>query len=348
MRRIAAVLRRPILGAVVTLAAAGCGRSEPGGSSVVGPDPREGSGRNPIVRSRFSSDPAALVHDGRVWLYTGHDEAPSGADQFVMRDWRLYSSDDLVHWEEHGSPISVGTFRWAVGDAWASQAIERDGRVYFYATVRAEDGFAVGVAVAETPEGPFEDARGAPLIANPMTEGPYVNGRRMDWDDIDPTVFVDDDGQAYLFWGNTVLHYAKLTQDMVALDGPIEELTVPHFTEAPWIHRYGGRYYLSYAYGYPEQIAYATADRITGPYTFQGIVNPTVPGSPTNHQAIVTFDGAWYFFYHDARLPGGGAFRRSVSVERMFYDDAGRIFPILQAEYGLDADPPAGAVDSGG
>ena len=298
--------------------------------------------QNPIIRDRFTADPAALVHGGRVYLYTGHDQATPQDPFFVMRDWRLYSSDDMVNWEYHGSPISVQTFSWAKGDAWASQVIERDGKFYFYSTVRHATipGFSIGVAVADRPTGPFRDARGSALITNDMTRGAIVNGTEMDWDDIDPTVFVDDDGQAYLFWGNTKLRYAKLKSNMIELNGPIVDLELPKFTEAPWIHKYNGKYYLSYAYGFPEQIAYATADRITGPYTFQGVINDVIPNSPTNHQSIIEFGGKWYFFYHTAALPGGGEFRRSVSVERMFYNPDGTIRPITQARNGLDVRPP--------
>lgn len=334
-----------LLGATLLGAATACGGvSSPDITLPPGEPTVQNDSVNPIIRERFSSDPAALVHDGQVWLYTGHDEAPIWGQGFEMWEWHLYSSDDMVHWEHHGAPVSVETFDWASRDAWASQAIERDGKFYFYATVRHAtiNGFSIGVAVADSPQGPFEDARGSALVTNDMTAGPGG----MDWDDIDPTVWIDDDGQAYLFWGNTVLHYAKLQDNMTELDGPIVELDVPDFTEAPWIHKYDGTYYLSYAYQFPERIAYATADRITGPYTFRGVINETVPNSPTNHQSIIEYEGDWYFFYHNAALPDGGEFRRSVAVERMFYDAEGNIFPITQAGNGLAVEPPPGAVDT--
>lgn len=336
-----------ILGFII-LFTIGSGCSNETTSTIAPPETQEEEfteRANPIIRERFSSDPAALVHDGKIWLYTGHDEASIYSNFFVMDDWQLYSSTDLVNWEHHGSPVSVETFRWAQSDAWASQAIERDGKFYFYSTVRhaTVNGFAIGVAVADRPEGPFEDARGDALVRNDMTTGPIVNGQQMDFDDIDPTVFIDDDDQAYLFWGNTVLYYAKLKANMIELDGPIQTIDVPSFTEAPWIHKYNGTYYLSYAYEYPERIAYATSDQITGPYTFQGVINEAIQGSPTNHQSIIEYENDWYFFYHNALLPGGGEFRRSVAVERMFYDEEGRIFPIKQARYGLDVEPPQGA-----
>lgn len=302
---------------------------------------------NPIIRERFSSDPAALVHDGRVWLYTGLDEAEPDGRGFHMLEWHLYSSDDLVRWEHHGSPLSVETFAWARGDAWASQAIERDGRFYFYSTVRHATipGFAIGVAVADRPEGPFRDARGSALVSNDMTEGAIVRGREMDWDDIDPTVFIDDDGQAYLMWGNTHLYYAKLGDNMTELDGPIVQIhEVPDFTEGPWLHKHDGTYYLTYAHGFPEEIAYATADAITGPWEFQRVIMEPVPNSPTSHPSVIEFNGDWFMFYHNAELPGGGEYRRSVAIERIFYDEDGQIFPLTQAKHGLAVAPPPGAV----
>jgi beta-xylosidase len=285
---------------------------------------------NPIIQDRFTADPAALVYKGKVYLYTGHDEASPEDKRFVMRDWRCYSSDDLVRWKDHGSPLSAKAFAWARGDAWASQVIERGGKFYWYATVyhAAIPGYSIGVGVADSPTGPFKDARGSALITNDMTRDIDIT-----WDDLDPTVFIDD-GQAYLFWGNTRCRYAKLKPSMTELDGPIVRVDVPKFTEAPWIHKYNGRYYLSYAYGFPEQIAYATADRITGPYTFRGVINDVVPNSPTNHQAIVEFKSKWYFFYHNAALPGGGEHRRSVCVEELFYNPDGTIRPITQTKRG--------------
>jgi beta-xylosidase len=267
-----------------------------------------------------------------VYLYAGHDEAGPADRGFQMRDWRLYSSSDLATWTPHGAPMSVRTFAWARGDAWASQVVERGGRFYWYATLRhaTVPGFSIGVGVADRPEGPFADARGSALVTNDMTHGALLDGREIDWDDIDPTVFVDDDGRAYLFWGNTKLRYARLKANMTELDGPIVDVDVPRFTEAPWVHKRGGTYYLSYAYGFPERIAYATADRVTGPYTFRGVINDTIPRSPTNHQAIVEFGGRSWFFYHNAALPGGGEFRRSVAVEELHYDPDGSIRPVVQ------------------
>jgi beta-xylosidase len=291
---------------------------------------------NPIIKDRFTADAAALVHDGRVYVYTGHDEAKPGAEHFFMRDWCCFSSDDMVNWKDEGTPLRVTDFAWADRDAWASQVIERDGKFYWYApmTPKAGGGFAIGVAVSDSPTGPFKDALGKPLITNDMTKQVDIS-----WDDIDPSVFIDDDGQAYLFWGNQRCKMVKLKANMTELDGEIQALDLPMFTEAPWVHKYNGRYYLSYAYDLPEQIAYATADKIAGPYEFQGIINDTIPNSHTNHQSIIEFKNHWYFFYHTASLPGGEDKRRSVCVDEMFYEPDGKIRPITQDPKGVTESP---------
>ena len=298
---------------------------------------------NPIITDRFTADPAAIVHAGRVYLYTGHDEAKEGTDRhFVMRDWHCYSSDDMKTWKHEGSPISLKAFSWSGGDAWASQVIEKDGKFYWYACTRPRgQGFGIGVAVSDSPTGPFKDAIGKPLITNDMTKGAInkSNGKEIDWDDLDPSVIIDKDGQGYLFWGNTKCRYAKLKPNMIELDGPIHDVDLPNFTEAPWVHERNGTYYLSYAYEFPEKIAYATSDKITGPWTFRGVINDVIPNSPTNHQAIIPFKDKWYFIYHNAALQGGGEHRRSVCVEELFYNADGTIRPITQSKSGEGNDP---------
>ena len=148
------------------------------------------SAQNPIVQTWFTSDPAPLVSNGRMYVYTGHDE--DGADFFWMNEWRVYSSDDMVNWTDHGSPLNLSTFAWADDRAWASQCVERNGQFYWYicAHCKHSTGMAIGVAVSDSPTGPFRDAIGQPL---------YTDER---WDHIDPTVMIDSDGQAWIMWGN--------------------------------------------------------------------------------------------------------------------------------------------------
>ena len=244
---------------------------------------------NPIITDKYTADAAAIVHNDKVYLYAGHDEAPNNVNGYRMYEWLVFSSSDMVNWEEHPVPLKPLDFEWAKGDAWAAQVIERDGKFYWYVTVEHDDshhGKAIGVAVADSPIGPFKDAIGKALITNDMTTHTKIS-----WDDIDPTVWIDDDGQAYLFWGNTVCKYAKLKDNMIELDGPIMTIDLPHFTEAPYIHKKGDWYYLSYAYQFPEKIAYAMSKSINGPWEFKGILNEVAGNSNTNHQAILEFKG---------------------------------------------------------
>ncbi|MCG9696614.1 glycoside hydrolase family 43 protein [Shewanella sp. Isolate11] len=288
---------------------------------------------NPLFTDVYTADPAAMVHDDTVYLYTGHDEATPDSKFFVMNDWLVFSSKDLVNWERHGAKLSVKDFKWASGDAWAAHVIEKDNKFYWYVTVRHAtiNGFAVGVAVADSPLGPFKDARGSALITNDMTTDTEI-----DWDDIDPAAFIDDDGQAYLFWGNSKPKYVKLKDNMIEMDGPIHSIDLPDFTEALWVHKKDKTYYLSYAYGFPEKIAYATSDSIEGPWKFQGVLNELAHNSPTNHQSIIEFKGKSYFIYHTgADENNGGEFRRSVAIEPMYYNEDGTIKPIVMTKDGV-------------
>ncbi|HEY0064244.1 MAG TPA: glycoside hydrolase family 43 protein [Telluria sp.] len=291
---------------------------------------------NPIVTDIFTADPAALVDNGRVYLYVGHDEAPAGGKEYVMNEWRVYSSCDMRRWTDHGAPLRYTTFAWAGRDAWAGDIAKRDGKYYFYATVdhKTIPGKAIGVAVSDSPTGPFVDARGTALITNDMTHQSEIL-----WDDIDPGVFVDDDGQAWLFWGNTVLKYARLKPNMTELDGPILSHTIKSFTEAPYVHKRGGTYYLSYSRYFPEQTVYATSKSAAGPWKFRGVIMQKNRGVKTIHQAIVDFNGKTYIFYHNAKLAGGGEFRRSVAVEELHYKADGSILPVAQTLQGPAANP---------
>lgn len=298
---------------------------------------------NPVIKDRFSADPAALVHDGKVYLYTGHDEAQINGNFFVLKEWNVFSSSNLENWELEGS-LSRNEFNWAKNDsAWASQAIERDGQFYWYVTVFNNDpnepGYAIGVAQSDHPAEGFKDAIGEPLISPSMTEDPEHMGTEP-WDDIDPTVFIDDDGQAYMYWGNTHLYYAKLKDNMIELDGAVNKIEiekmVDSFTEGPWIHKYEEMYYLTFAVNYPEEIGYAMSDNPEGPWEYKGKLMEKLPGSSTSHPAIIEFEGEWYFIYHTAALPTGGEFRRSVSMEKMNYNPDGTIQKVIPTATGIN------------
>ncbi|WP_460432755.1 glycoside hydrolase family 43 protein [Arachidicoccus ginsenosidivorans] len=294
-------------------------------------------GQNPIIQTCYTADPAPFVYKDTVFLYTGHDEDKS--TWFTMNDWKVFSSVDMVNWTSRGTPLSLKTFSWAKKNAWAGQCIERGGKFYWYVPVieKSTGKTAIGVAVADHPTGPFKDALGKPLI-NPG-DG-YI----------DPTVFIDTDGQAYLYWGNPGLWYVKLNADMVSYKDSIHGVALTHagfgirtgdsnratlYEEGPWFYKRGKLYYMLYAAGgIPEHIAYSTSDSPTGPWHYRDTIMTVQGGSFTNHCGVIDFKGKNYFFYHNGALPGGGGFTRSVCVEPFMYNPDGS-FPRINMTPGI-------------
>ncbi|GAA1532416.1 hypothetical protein GCM10009827_057890 [Dactylosporangium maewongense] len=309
---------------------------------VAGPTP-PARADNPIVQTVYTADPAPLVYDGRVYLYTGHDE--DNSTYFTMKEWRVYSSADMVNWTDHGSPMSLATFSWASANAWAGQVVNRNGRFYWYVPVtnRATGRMAIGVGVSNSPTGPFTDAIGRPLVEN---------------NEIDPTVFIDDNGQAYLYWGNPNLWYVRLNTDMISYSGGVTQIPLTTsgfgtrtgnasrptlYEEGPWVYKRNGLYYNVFAAKCcSEFIGYSTAPGPTGPWTYRGTVMPTQGGSFTNHAGVVDFNGGSYFFYHNGALPGGGGYTRSVAVEKFSYNADGTIPTITMTSGGA---PQVGTLD---
>ncbi|MGN0854978.1 MAG: family 43 glycosylhydrolase [Kiritimatiellia bacterium] len=291
-------------------------------------------GTNPIIKTRFTADPAGVVVGDYFYLFMGHDD-PS-AHGYRMFDWTMARTKDMKNWEDFGPVMSVReTFPWARPDgAWASHAIEHKGKWYWYVAVfdKKTRKSCVAVAVADKPEGPWTDPNGKPLVIGDGF--------------IDPAVFVDDDGSAWLFWGNCGgdpgCWYGKLKESMTELDGgyrPVPGLmdekafgkplvktrgagvrrparANTNFEEAPWVYRLGDTYYLEYAAGgVPENWSYSTAKSIHGPWTYRGKIMDNAGGTGTIHGGSVLFKGQWYMVYHDGRLPGGADCRRSVRIE---------------------------------
>ena len=301
--------------------------------------------QNPFVQTWCTSDPAPMVHNGAMYVYTGHDE--DGADFFWMQEWRVYSTQDMVNWQDHGSPLALETFSWADDRAWAGQTIERDGKFYWYicAHSKISNGMAIGVAVSDSPTGPFKDALGKPL---------FENGS---WDHIDPTVMIDDDGQAWLMWGNPQCYYLKLNRDMISYEGELGKLPMTEeafggpmmkerekgktykdsYVEGPWLTKRNGTYQLLYAAGgVPEHISYSTAPSPTGPWKYAGEIMPLCDtNSFTNHCGVADYKGHSYFFYHTGKLPNGGGFGRSVAVEEFKYNADGSFPKILPTDAGV-------------
>jgi len=271
----------------------------------------------PIVQTKFTADPAPMVHDGVVYLFTTHDE--DGAEGFEMRDWLLYTSTDMVNWQDHGAVASLSDFKWYRGNngAWAEQVIERNGLWYMYCPIH---GHGIGVLVADNPDGPYHDPLGEPLV-----------WQKEHWDDIDPTVMIDDDGQAYMYWGNPNVYYVKLNEDMITYSGEITKL--PHiedYQEGPWIWKRQDKYYLAFASTCcPEGIGYAMSDSPEGPWEYKGhIMNHTVR-TRGNHPGIIEYKGQSYCFglnYDIFRLSTSRhAEQRSVAAAEMSYNEDGTI-----------------------
>ncbi len=285
---------------------------------------------NPIVTDMFTADPAPLVHEDTLYIYTGHDIQNTTDRWFKMHDWYAFSTTNMVDYEKHGPLLSVDDFEWASADAFAAHVTERDGKFYWYVSlrhkdIRVDEGMAIGVAVSDSPTGPFQDAIGEALITDETPNSIVLN--------IDPAVYIDDDGQAYLFWGSwNEARVVKLKDNMVELDGEVQTVEAHNFFEAPFIHKKDDTYYLTYAAHYPSTTEYSTSKSILGPWEYQGVINDLLPKSETNHQGVVEFKDNWYFIYHTAALPTGGVYRRSVAVDKLEYDAEGRIKKIERTE----------------
>jgi hypothetical protein len=280
----------------------------------------------------YTADPAVLVHDCTFYITAGHDEGTTG---FYLRDWYVLSSTDMVNWTDNGGPVlSLDVFSWADANAWASQMVERNGKFYWYVPVNESGGgMAIGVAVADSPLGPFQDAIGGPLINDEveMQAFNYSQASQTVYT-IDPTVFVDDDGQAYLAYGGFGrMVTVALGDDMISLEGNLIERTPQGFFEAPYLSKRNGTYYMVYAAGSnPATIDYATSDSPTGPWQYGGRILDALSGlpgedAPTSHPAIAEFLGQWYLVYHLSDGPGGGTYRRQVAIDKLEFNADGTI-----------------------
>lgn len=285
---------------------------------------------NPLLKHYYTADPAALVEGDTLWLFAGHDFA-GNQKGYKMKDWLVFSTTDMKNWTEYPVPMKITDFSWAKsGDAFAAHVAKRHDKYYWYISTNWT---GIGVGVSDRPEGPYKDALGKPLLTN---KDCFASTHS--WACIDPAVFIDDDETAWIFWGNRECYYAKLKDNMIEIDGEVKQLEFDgfEFTEAPWIHKYKGKYYLTYATEFPEKIAYAMADNIEGPYEYKGILNEIAGNSNTNHQAIVEFKNQWYFIYHNGGInTDGGSYSRSICIDRMYYNSDGTIQDIKMTTEGV-------------
>lgn len=322
----------------------------------------------------YGGDPSVLVDGDTVYCYVGHDI--SSNESYWMPDWRCYSSKDMINWK-YESIIMVQntqTVTWAANDheAWAAQVIKYNGSYYFYYCTESNGanggGKSIGVAISDSPTGPFKDI-GKALVRNIDTYGGSIT-----WEDIDPTVWVDTDEDGtehrYLAWGNTRFFTCELNEDMISIkdqDGNTDKLSVGYgkgndivlgvfngmnhtYTEAPYLYRqqdlqgnYYGKYYLFFAVDWREQMAYATTDDImSGEWDFGDVIMEPSATANTNHMAVFDFKGQTYFVYHDGSLPHGSGYRRVACVEPFSINPDGTIDYIPKTAVGLTG--TAGAI----
>ncbi|KAF1952239.1 glycosyl hydrolase family 43 protein [Byssothecium circinans] len=297
---------------------------------------------NPILAdgSYYSADPAPLVVNDTLYILAGRDNAGENNNNFVINEWELFETTSATpaggSWTMHPAVAAPQTiFKWAAaGTAYASQIVKGpNGKFYLYAPVTQAnsnnaDKFAIGVAVANTPLGPYTDAHPAGPILSQSIPPPGNNIQN-----IDPTVLVDDDGKVYIYYGTFgALRAYQLSSDMATTVGSVTTVnSLTGFFEAPWIMKRGSTYYLLYAANnagsnspctptsYHACIAYGTASSPLGPWTFRGVILDIV-SSTTSHSGTVEYKGKWYLTYHTADATKGGHFRRSIAWDEMTFD----------------------------
>ncbi|WP_448698304.1 family 43 glycosylhydrolase [Mucilaginibacter sp. AW1-3] len=292
--------------------------------------------QNPLIITQFTADPSVRVFDGKIYLYPSHDiVATPGhgrAGWFCMQDYHVYSSSNLTDWTDHGVIVSQNKVPWVDSTAysmWAPDCIARGGKYYFYfpATVKPVDGrgFAVGVAIADKPYGPFVPQ------PRPITG---IHG-------IDPNVQIDKDGQAYIYWAQGELYGAKLSANMLELASePVKLEGFPDkgLKEGPYLFERKGIYYMTYPHvaNKIERLEYATSNNPLGPFKYGGVImDESASGCWTNHQSVIEFKNQWYLFYHNDDLSPKFDKNRSVRADSLFFNDDGTIRKVTPTLRGI-------------
>ncbi|MFB9109740.1 glycoside hydrolase family 43 protein [Flavobacterium gyeonganense] len=310
----------------------------------------------PLVKHMYTADPSAHVFNGKIYIYPSHDidagiPFNDNGDHFGMEDYHVFSMESIdSEVIDNGVALHVKDVPWAEKQMWAPDASCKNGKYYLYFPAKRADGiFQIGVAISDSPTGPF--------IPEPEAiKGSYS---------IDPAVFEDEDGKFYLYfggiWGGQLQKYRNnkfseeneepgknepalgpivglLTDDMTQFNESPREIKIldkngdvllagnneQRFFEGPWMHKYNGKYYFSYSTGDTHFICYAIGDNPYGPFTYQGrILNPVIGW--TSHHSICEVDGKWYLFYHDSSLSKGITHLRSIKVTEITYNEDGSI-----------------------
>ena len=295
------------------------------------------SSQNPVIRDQYSADPSARVFNNKVYLFPSHDifagPGKGRVGWFCMEDYHVFSSENLTDWKDHGVIVTQNKVPWVRPDSysmWAPDCIEKDGRYYFYFpsfpkdTVAYGRGFAIGVAVADKPEGPY------------IPEADPVAGVK----GIDPNVFIDKDGQAYLYWSQRNIYAAKLKKNMRELDSEVftlRNLPDSGLKEGPYMFERNGTYYLTYPHveNKTERLEYAVSDNPLGPFKVTGVIMKETPGCWTNHHSVIQFRNQWYLFYHANDYSPGFDKARSVRIDSLFFRPDGTIAEVIPTFRGV-------------
>lgn len=293
--------------------------------------------QNPLITTQFTADPSARVFNGRVYVYPSHDilatKERGRLGWFCMEDYHVFSSANLTDWTDHGVIVTQNQVPWVKPNSysmWAPDCIARNGKYYFYFPTTPRDttiskGFTVGVAVADKPTGPF--------VPQPQ---PIKNVRG-----IDPNVFIDQDGQAYLYWSQGNIYGAKLQENMLELASEpktLGELPTKGLKEGPYVVKHNGTYYLTYPHveNKTERLEYATSTSPLGPFKVAGVLMDESPtGCWTNHHSILTFNNQWYLFYHHNDLSPAFDKSRSIRLDSLFFEPNGAIRQVVPTLRGV-------------
>ena len=296
------------------------------------------SAQNPVIRDQYTADPTARVFDGKVWLYASHDIiSPVEPERrwFCMADYHCFSSEDLVHWTDHGVILDQKDVPWGNPEGysmWAPDCVERGGKYYFYFpnAPREGRGFAVGVAVADRPDGPFTPQEKS-------IQGVFG---------IDPCCLLASDGNAYLYWSGMGFSGAKLKENMTELDGTPVRLDTPlpagGLKEGPFVFEREGKFYLTYPWvqDRTESLVYAMADSPLGPFEYKGkIMEKSLSECWTNHHSFVEYQGQWYLFYHHNDYSPDFDKNRSVRIDKVRFNPDGTIEQVTPTYRGVGVTP---------
>lgn len=292
----------------------------------------------PLVSYRYLADPGALVYNGRVYLYCSNDDENPVEGGYEMKSIVCVSSNDLKNWTDHGVVFQVPRDASWAGKSWAPSPVVRDGKFYLYF---GNGGNGIGVVTSDSPTGPFIDPNGKSLVSS---ETPGVLPAENMWL-FDPMTFVDDDGQAYMYFGGNGennMRVIKLNKDMISVNGAASAFKVPYFFEASWMHKNNGKYYFSYSTNPKNgmRIDYMMSDNPLTGFTYAGVMSPQPPkNSNNNHHSVFQFNGNCYQAYHnrivavESGIPAG--YRRNLCIDQIFHNEDHTIKTMVNTVDGL-------------